>query len=388
MNKKNLIIGKAPSKIREIFEANKSKDPNTIFDFSIGNPSVPPAKIVEETLERLIKEDDVHSYTSSEGDLEVRNKIAKYLNQTYKASTLGKYIYLTCGAAAALAISFHALLEKNDEVIGFSPYFPEYKVFIEEANGKYVPLMSDEHMLPNLELLETSINKKTRIVLINNPNNPTGAFYNEEIIKSISSILKKKEKEFRHPIYLVSDEPYRELLYEGEKYPFVTNYYDNSIVCYSFSKSLSLPGERIGYILVNPKAKDVNDIFYAVKGAGRSLGYICAPSLFQKMIPYVSGSHSDFEIYKKNRDLLYKSLTEIGYQIIYPTGAFYMFMKALEDDANEFANKASEYNLLFVPSDSFGLKGYVRIAYCVSYEKIERSIPAFKKLYERYKNER
>ena len=230
--------------------------------------------------------------------------------------------------------------------------------------------------------------KKTQIVLINSPNNPTGAFYDEGIIKSISSILKMKEKEFGHPIYLVSDEPYRELLYENEYYPFVTNYYDNSLICYSFSKSLSLPGERIGYILVNHNALNVEDIFNAIKGSGRSLGYVCAPSLYQKMIPYVIEYHADFNIYKENRDLLYKSLTEIGYEVIYPKGAFYLFIKSLDDDSNEFMKKALKHHLLIVPSDTFGIKGYMRIAYCVSKETVTKSIKAFKELYGEYKDER
>lgn len=388
MNKRNLTLGKEPSKIREMFEFAKKQGNKDIFDFSIGNPSVLPPKKVDEVLERLLKDPNVHQYTSSAGDINVRDKIAEYLNKTYKTNIKGEFIYLTCGAAAALAISFNALLEKDDEVISFAPYFPEYKVFIEQAGGKFVPLLCKDDMLPDLDLLEKAINERTQIVLINSPNNPTGQFYDEEIIKSISSVLKKKEKELGHPIYLVSDEPYRELLFVDKKYPFITNYYDNSIVCYSFSKSLSLPGERIGYVLVNPNAKEVDDVFNAIKGAGRSLGYICAPSIFQKMIPEILGCHSDFNVYIKNRDLLYKSLTEIGYEVVKPVGAFYLFMKALDSDANEFAKEAIKYNLVIVPSDTFGIKGYVRIAYCVSHETVINSIEAFRKLYERYKNER
>lgn len=392
MNKDSLAFGKEPSKIRESFEYCKKKrkeNPNIEFyDFSIGNPSVPSPKEVNETIKKLMDElssTDLHGYTSGAGDQFVRDEIARYINKTYNASIKGEYIYMTCGAAAAISISFSALLDDNDEAIVFAPFFPEYRAFIAPSKGKLITINSDSSLLPDYDALEKAINRNTRILLINSPNNPTGVFYDEEVIKKLSEILLRKEKEYGKPIYLVSDEPYRELLYEGEKYPFITNYYHNSIVCYSFSKCLSMPGERIGYILVNPKADDVEDIFCAICGSGRSLGYVCAPSMFQKMIPSVLGLVSDISIYKRNRDKLYKSLSEIGYEVINPQGAFYMFVKALEEDANHFVEVTREYNIIVVPSDTFGIKGYFRIAYCVSEEVVDKSIPAFKKLFERYK---
>ncbi|MCR4911040.1 MAG: pyridoxal phosphate-dependent aminotransferase [Bacilli bacterium] len=399
MNKKNLELGKKPSAIRELFEfcnqKKKELGEGKVFDFSIGNPNIPTSKFVTDILTNLLINEDpvkLHGYTSAPGDMDVRNKVASYLNETYNAKLDGNLIFMTCGAAAGLAICFNALLEKDDEVIVYAPYFPEYKVFVEAAHGKLVALDSDNDLLPDLKLLEKSINEKTRLLIINSPNNPSGMFYDEKMIIALSNILKKKEIEYCHPIYLLSDEPYRELLYVNEKYPFVTNYYDDSLVCYSFSKSLSLPGERIGYIAINPQCDDAQDVFYSVAGAARSLGYISAPSLFQYMVKDVLDDKKELEKhyqfvregYKTNRDLLYKSLTGIGYELIYPYGAFYIYMKALEKDEEHFSEIAKEYNLLIVPSTSFGSKGYVRLCYAVKKETILNSVEAFKKLYKRY----
>ena len=399
MNKKNLELGKRPSAIRELFEfGNKQKElvgEENVFDFSIGNPSIPTSDFVTDILTDLLEKTDpvrLHGYTSAPGDKKVRDKVASYLNETYGSSLSGNYIFMTCGAAAGLAISFNALLEKDDEVIIFAPLFPEYKVFVEHAQGKMVALQSDKDLLPDFDLLEKTINEKTKILVINSPNNPSGMFYDEKVIIALSDILRKKVEEYHHPIYLLSDEPYRELLYGDEKYPFVTNYYDDSLICYSFSKSLSLPGERIGYIAINPKCKEVQDVYYSIAGAARSLGYISAPSLFQYMVYEVLDRKEELnkhyqrirEEYKLIRDLLYKSLTDIGYEIIYPYGAFYVFMKALEEDEEHFSIVAKEYNLLLVPSASFMSKGYVRLCYAVKKETITNSIEAFKKLYMRY----
>ena len=391
-DKKMLDIGYSQSTIRDLYTYGLARKKiigdDNVYDFSIGNPSIPAPSIVNETLIKLLSEEDsvkIHGYTVSPGNIDVRDNIATYLNKTYNTAVIGKYIFLTCGAAASLAIVTKALLFPNEEVIVFAPHFPEYRTYTEAVGGKLVTVNPDPDFLPDFIDLENKITNKTKIVIYDSPNNPTGAFYTEETIKKMSAILSKKEKEYGHPIYLVSDEPYRELLYGNEKYPFVTNYYGNSIVCYSFSKSLSLPGERIGYILVNPKCEDVEDVYAVICGAASMLGYICAPALFQHMVPYVLGYTSNLEEYKKNKDTLYNALKEIGYDVIYPTGAFYLFMKALEEDAEAFSEVAKKFELLLVPSDPFSYKGYIRIAYCVSYKQIVNSLPAFKKLYDYYK---
>lgn len=392
-DQKMLDIGYSQSTIRDLYtyglQRKKEIGEDKVFDFSIGNPSIPAPSIVNESLIKILNEKDstkVHSYTVSAGDIDVRNAIADYLNKTYKANLVGKYIFLTCGAGAALAITIKALVGKGEEVIVFAPHFPEYRTYTEAMGGVLVPVLPKEDFLPDFSDLERKITDKTRIVLYDSPNNPTGVLYTEKIIKQIADVLSKKEKEYGHPIYLVSDEPYRELLYNNEQYPFVTNYYHNSLVCYSFSKCLSLPGERIGYVLVNPKCEDVEDVYAVICGAASMLGYICAPALFQHLIPYVLGYTSNLEEYKINRDYLYNALKDIGFDVIYPTGAFYLFMKALEDDAEKFSEVAKQFELLLVPSDPFDYKGYVRIAYCVSYKQIVNSIPEFQKLYNYYKN--
>ena len=392
-DQKMLDIGYSQSTIRDLYtyglQRKKEIGEDKVFDFSIGNPSIPAPSIVNESLIKILNEKDstkVHGYTVSAGDIDVRNAIADYLNKTYKTNIIGKYIFLTCGAGAALAITIKALVGKGEEVIVFAPHFPEYRTYTEAMGGVLVPVLPKEDFLPDFTDLERKITSKTRIVLYDSPNNPTGVLYTEEIIKQIADVLSKKEKEYGHPIYLVSDEPYRELLYNNEQYPFVTNYYHNSLVCYSFSKCLSLPGERIGYVLVNPKCEDVEDVYAVICGAASMLGYICAPALFQHLIPYVLGYTSNLEEYKINRDYLYNALKDIGFDVIYPTGAFYLFMKALEDDAEKFSEVAKQFELLLVPSDPFDYKGYVRIAYCVSYKQIVNSIPEFQKLYNYYKN--
>ena len=387
-----LEIGYSQSTIRDLYTYGLQRKAeigeDKVFDFSIGNPSIPAPNIVNETLVKLLTEEDsvkIHGYTVSAGERSVRDAIASYLNKTYSTKLNGKYIFLTCGAAASLAIVIKALITPGEEVIVFAPHFPEYRTYTEAMGGVLVPVLPDKDFLPDFDDLEKKITNKTKIVLYDSPNNPTGAFYDENTIKKLASILSKKEKEYGHPIYLVSDEPYRELLYKDEKYPFVTNYYDNSLVCYSFSKCLSLPGERIGYIVVNPKCEDVSDVYAVICGAASMLGYICAPALFQHLIPYVLGYTSNLDEYKKNQELLYNSLKEIGYEVVKPTGAFYLFVKALEEDAEKFSEEAKKFELLLVPSDPFDYKGYVRIAYCVSYQQIVNSLPAFKKLYNYYK---
>lgn len=392
VNKKAEQLGKSPSVIRDLFEYGKKRKQEigekNVFDFSIGNPNVPPPKSINKALINILQTYEptlLHGYTSAVGDKNVRDKISNYLNKTYNAKTDSNLIYLTVGAAASLTCTLNALLNEGEEVIVFAPFFPEYKVFIEKAGGVVnVVKPLEPSLIPDFNAFENSITNKTKAVIINSPNNPTGVVLKDKDIQKISDILNKKQKEFGKEIYLISDEPYRELIYEDISYPFITNYYDNSIICYSFSKSVSLPGERIGYILVNPNCKDASDVFFAVCGSGRSLGYVCAPSLFQFVLPCCLGITSDISIYKANRDLLYNTLIEYGYDVVKPDGAFYLFVKALEEDANKFSEEAKKFELLLVPSDSFGHKGYVRISYCVSTEQVKASLPSFKKLKEHY----
>lgn len=393
INKKMYELGSKASAIRELFEYGKKRKQeigeDNVFDFSLGNPSVPSPSIVNETLINLINNVDsttLHGYTSAPGDLNVRESIVNYLNKTYNTNLKSEFVYLTVGAAASLTSTFNGILNEGDEVITFAPYFPEYKVFVEKAGGilKTIKCLEPTFKL-DLSTLEKEINENTKAILINSPNNPTGKVISEEELNNLVSILNKKSKEFSHPIFLISDEPYRELVYDDIKVPYITNYYDNSIVCYSFSKSLSLPGERIGYIIVNPKCIETVMVYKAIAGAARSLGYVCAPSLFQYMIPNCLGKTSDINIYKENRDILYNTLSEYGYNLVKPEGAFYLFMKSLDEDAMKFSELAKKYELLLVPSDSFGYPGYIRISYCVSKEQIISSLPAFKKLIEEYK---
>ncbi len=363
---------------------------DNVFDFSVGNPAVPCPKYVNDKLIELINNIDpvlLHSYTSSCGISSTRKAIADYLNKTYNAGAKEDLIFLTVGASAGLSIVFHALLKKDDEVILFAPYYPEYKTYIETTKAKVVIVNCNRKtFMPNLDELEKAVSKKTKIVIINSPNNPTGVVYSEDFIKKISLILKNKQQEFLHDIYLLSDEPYRELIYDKISYPFITNYYENSLVTYSFSKSLSLPGERIGYILVSSRCKKNLEVFSLIKNAAHSLGFICISSLFQYLIPHCLGITSSFEIYKENRDLLYNELSRLGYEVIYPSGAFYLFVKALESDAKAFALKARDYELILIPSDTFGIKGYVRISYCASKDIILKSFKAFESLKKYYQS--
>lgn len=390
INEKMSLLGAEPSKIRELFEESKKLKEkvgeDNVFDFTIGNPSLDAPKEVKDELIKLINEErsiSIHGYSSSNGYPKTREAITLDLNKRFDEHLDYNLMYLTSGAAAALTITFKSLIESNDdEIITFIPFFPEYRVFVGEMGGKLVPIETNDELLPDIDILRNSINKNTKAVLINSPNNPTGVFYDHDVIKSIAEILTEKEKELNKTIYLISDEPYRELLYVDKKYPFITKYYDNSIVIYSYSKSLSLPGERIGYVLVSPKAKDAHELYNAILGSGRSLGYICAPTLMQKLIPNILDAKVDISLYKKNRDEFYKIFDELGYEYIKGDGAFYIFLKSLTKDSNEMAQIAKRFNLFFVPSDSFGKEGYERVSYCVNYETIKKSYDAFKKLKE------
>ena len=392
INEKMRRLGANRSVIREIFEygikrkAEIGKD--KVFDFSLGNPSVPAPECVNENIKRLLEEESsvtLHGYTSAQGDAAVRRAIADYINKTQDECVTADCLYMTVGAAAALTATLTALATEGEEVIVLAPYFPEYKVFIERTGAKVREVLCDTKTFqPDIAAIEAVINERTAAIIINSPNNPTGAVMTEESIIALTDLLKKKEKELSKVIYLISDEPYRELVYGDAKVPYLTKYYNDTLVCYSYSKSLSLPGERIGYVLVCPRMTDFMCVYQAVAGAGRALGYVCAPSLLQKLIPHCLGKTADIDIYDKNRRLLLEKLTEYGYTVIKPDGAFYLFVKALCDDANEFSMRARDFELLLVPSDDFGCPGFVRISYCVTTEQVESSLPAFKALAEAY----
>lgn len=393
MNARMYELGSRRSVIREIFEFGKKRaaevGADKVFDFSLGNPSVEPPKVVEDTLVSLLHTDNataLHGYTSAQGDAETRRAIAEYIAGRHGVKTDSDYIYMTCGAAASLTITLSAICNAGDEVITFAPFFTEYRVFTQTAGAKLIELASDPDTFQiDFSLLENAFTEKTAAVLVNSPNNPSGVVYSEETVKKLSALLERKSRELGKSIYLITDEPYRELVYGGVKVPYLTAYYKNTVVCYSYSKSLSLPGERIGYIFVSPEADAAKELYLAVCGAGRALGYVCAPSLFQKMIAKCQGAVSDVSVYERNRDVLLKALEECGFRCVRPDGAFYLFVRSPEPDANAFCERAKKYGLLLVPGDDFGCKGYVRIAYCVSPEMIARSLPYFKKLADEYK---
>ena len=392
-NQDTYRLGSKRSTIREIFEYAKKRSAeigaDKVFDFSIGNPSVPAPAIVNQTIERLVKETPsvaLHGYTSAQGDKEVRDKIAANFSSRFGVSLSGDDLYMTCGAAASLTITLNALHTEGDELIVFAPYFPEYAVFARGAGMRLTVLPSNKDtMLPDFDALEKALNPKVKAVLINSPNNPSGVVYGGETIARLAEMLEEKSKAYGAPIYLISDEPYRELVYDKDtEVPCVMKYYKNTIICYSYSKSLSMPGERIGYIAVNPQAEDAKGVYFSVCGAGRMLGFVCAPALFQRVAAECDGMTADLSIYKKNRDLLYNGLTDCGFTCVYPDGAFYLFMKAAEEDAAAFCERAKKYELLLVNGEDFGCKGWVRIAYCVQTERIERALPLFRELAKEY----
>lgn len=394
INEKNVQLGKVRSSIRELFEYGKKRKAEigeeNVFDFSIGNPSVPAPPEVQTALKEIIDTYDpvlLHGYTSAQGDYSVRKTLAEYINLRFKTQLNADCIYMTCGAAASLTITLNALLNEGDEVITFAPYFPEYKVFTEHAGGKLIAVeCEDETFQIDFKKLEKALSPRTKAVIVNSPNNPSGVVYSEKSMILLGQLLEKHSKKYKNPVYIIADEPYRELTFEKDvKVPYIMDFYANSVVCYSYSKSLSLPGERIGYIAVNNKAENFADVYAGVCGAGRALGFVCAPNLFQQLVKKVCGLTSDISIYKRNRDVLYSALKEYGYKVVRPDGAFYMFVKSFEEDSKAFCERAKDYELLIVAGDDFGCRGYARVSYCVSPEMLERALPSFKKLAESYK---
>lgn len=390
-----LELGRHSSVIRDIFEyGNRRKaqiGAENVFDFSLGNPNVPAPQVVTDALLELVAQtppEQLHAYTSAAGDFQVRQAIARYVQDTFGFSAQPEKIYMTAGAAASLTITLAALVCPGEEVIAFAPYFPEYQVFAQAVGATFVPVSSARDTFQiDPAALKAAITARTKAVIVNSPNNPTGVVLTRESIDALSGILEEASRQYGHPIYLIADEPYRELVYSGTEVPYLPVHYRNTVVCYSFSKSLSLPGERIGYILVSPEAEDADPVFDAVCGAGRAMGYVCAPSLFQHVVAKCLGHTADISVYDTNRKLLYEALTDYGFQAVYPDGAFYLFLRSPEPDAGAFCEKAKQFELLLVPADSFGCPGYVRISYCVTTEQIRRSLPAFRRLADLYTGE-
>ena len=382
----NLV--KNSSAIRAMFEEGKimaaKYGAENVYDFSLGNPNVPaPAEVKKAVFEELEKEDPVvlHGYMNNSGYEDVRAAIADSINRKFQTSFGEKNIIMTVGAAGGLNVILKTLLNPGDEVIVIAPYFGEYNSYVSNYDGKIVVVSPNtETFQPNLEELEQKITARTKAVIINSPNNPTGVVYSEDTIKKMADILRSREKELGTDIYLISDEPYRELVYDGIEVPYLTKYYENAIIGYSYSKSLSLPGERIGYLVIPDEVSDAEDVIAAANVATRILGYVNAPSLMQRVILRCLDAKVNLEAYDRNRNLLYNGLKELGFECIKPQGAFYLFVKSPEADEKKFCENCKKYNILVVPGTSFACPGYVRVSYCVSYEQIERSLPAFAKV--------
>ena len=390
--KKMIQFVEGNSVTRAMFEEGKRRaqiyGAQNVYDFSLGNPSVEPPKAVRESMIEILQEvsqNKVHGYMNNAGHEEVRETVAKSLNQKFETNFTEQNILMTVGAAGGLNVILKAILDPGDEVIAFAPYFGEYNNYVANFDGVMVavsPHIPD--FQPNLDEFEEKLTNKTKAVIINTPNNPTGVVYSEETIKSLAAILEKKQKEFGTAIYLIADEPYRELAYDGVEVPYLTKYYANTIVGYSYSKSLSLPGERIGYLVIPNEADDYENLWNAAVIANRLLGFVNAPSLQQLAVAKCLEESTDVSVYDTNRKLLYHKLQDLGFECAKPEGAFYMWVKAMEPDDKAFADKAKDYNLLLVPGSAFMCPGYVRIAYCVDKGMLERSFAAFEKLARAY----
>lgn len=393
LNERMVALGTQRSVIRELFEFGKMRaaevGAENIFDFSIGNPSVPSPSIVNETAIKLINEIDpviLHGYTSAQGDLGVRQMMSDSINRRFGTNFGPNNLYVTVGAAAALCCCLNGICNPGDEVIVFAPYFPEYKVFIEGAGASMKVIPADiEAFQIDFAAFEAAINKNTKAVIVNSPNNPSGAVYSEETVKKLAAILEEYSNKYGHPIYLLADEPYREIVFGGADVPYLPKFYNNTMVCYSWSKSLSLPGERLGYVLIPNEMEDFELVYAAIAGAGRSLGYVNASGLFQRVCAQCADITADIHIYETNKNILVKGLRDLGFHVVEPQGTFYMFPRTLEPDDITFCEKAKEFNLLIVPGTGFGCPGHTRISYCVPTERAERSLEAFAKLAAAYR---
>lgn len=391
INEKSYAYGAQKSSIREIaaYGAQRKAEigAENVYDFSLGNPSIPAPDAVRASIERSLElpPAQLHGYTPAPGLPAAREAVAASLNRRFGTGYAAGDVYLTCGAAASLSISFNAVVNPGDEVIVIAPYFPEYRVWIETAGATCVEVMADASTFQiDVAAVASAVNERTKAVVINSPNNPVGSVYAEQNLRDLSAALAAAEERLGTQIYLVADEPYREITY-GADVPWVPSIYDRTIVCYSYSKSLSLPGERIGWVLVPNTNPDHDRLVLAIAGAGRKLGFVCAPAIFQRVVIDCIDEPSDVEAYAENRRALTEGLSALGYEFVEPQGAFYLWVKALEPDANAFFERAKSFELLPVPSDSFGCPGWVRVGYCVSHETIVNSMPAWKKLAESYK---
>lgn len=393
LSKEMVTLGTTRSVIRELFEFGKIRaaqvGEENVFDFSIGNPSVPPPPIVTETLLRLLAEEDpmtLHGYTSAQGDLTVRGLLAADLSRRFGEAYTGGDLYLTAGAAAALSCCFQALTCPEDEFVVLAPYFPEYQVFIKNAGAEMVlvPARTEDFQI-DFAALEQAITPHTKGVVVNSPNNPSGAVYSPSTCRRLCDLLAAKSAQYGHTIWLISDEPYREIVYGGVGATWLPSLYRDTLVCYSYSKSLSLPGERMGYVLVPPACQDAPLVYAAICGAGRSLGYICAPSLFQKTVALCADQTADLSVYAQNRDRLLASLQGMGFSCAVPDGAFYLFPQTLIPDDLAFCERAKDFDLLLVPGSGFGCPGHMRLSYCVSPQRIEKALPAFERLAAAYR---
>ena len=388
------VLGTKKSTIRTIFEFGKKRaaevGAENVFDFSLGNPNVPAPDFIRDAAVDILMHGDpteVHGYTIAPGKPAVREVLAADLKRRFGMEVTGKNLFMTAGAAASVTITFKALIEPGDEFVTFAPFFPEYRVFVEACGGKLVvvPAKTDDFQI-DLTALERALTPQTKAVIVNSPNNPSGAVYRETTIRRLADLLRAKEQEYGHPIFIVADEPYREIVYDGASVPCIPLLYDNTIVCYSYSKSFSLPGERIGYIVVPDTAADFARIYGAIAGAARVLTHVNAPSLWQLVVARCAGKAADLSTYAKNAALLYDGLTALGFSCVRPQGAFYLFPQALEPDDAAFCRRAQEYDLLLVPGRDFGCPGYFRAAYCVRTKMIEKSLPRFEELAKSYKS--
>lgn len=387
-NEKAYALGANRSCIRDLFEYGRQRaalvGEENVFDYSLGNPSIPSPVEVNETIKAVLEEQDslqVHGYTSAVGELQTRQAIADDLNRRYDTKITPDELFVGCGAAPELTAVFRALAAPGAKILAIAPFFPEYRPFVEEAGAVFDVVPAD---IPDFQIrmdaLEEKLTPDTCAVILNSPNNPAGTVYTEKTLRQLAAVLTEKAQAFGHPIYIVADEPYRELVYDGAEVPFIPAIYPNTVVCYSYSKSLSLPGERIGYIYVPADAADSRQLYAAICGASRAIGHVCAPSLLQKVVARCAHLRPDLWAYDRNRKTLWQGLVDAGYEVAKPDGAFYLFVKAPGGSAKAFSEKAKKKDLLIVPGDDFGCPEYFRVCYCVSYDKIVRSLPLFREL--------